>query len=197
VIVVWLGFLVLLAAVTATGTSISDGDLSIPGTDSADAQKVLERAFPGSDDQNDEDLQFVFQISSGTVYDAEPAAAITSAIASAAQVENVLSVSDPLEPGSNAVSADGTTALATITFANLNNDEELQKSAEQAIDAIADSVLTDQLEVIVGGALFDDGGPELLGPTEIAGAIIAFVVLMITSARCEPPALTCSRRCSA
>jgi RND superfamily putative drug exporter len=177
---VWLGFLVLLAAVTASGTSVSDGDLSIPGTDSADAQQVLDRAFPGSDNENDDDLRFVFQVSSGTVYDTEPAAAITSAIASASQVENVLSVSDPLEPGSNAASADGTTAFATITFVNLDNDEALQKAAEQVIDAIADGVRSDQLDVIVGGELFDDGGPELLGPTEIAGAIIAFVVLIIT-----------------
>jgi RND superfamily putative drug exporter len=178
--VVWLGFLVLLGAVTAGGTSISDGDLTIPGTDSAVAQKVLDRAFPGSDDENDEDLRFVFQVSSGTVYDAEPAAAITSAISSASQVENVLSVSDPLEAGSNAVSADGTTAFATITFADLGNDEELQKTAEEAIDAIADGVRTDQLEVVVGGELYDDGGPELLGPTELAGALIAFIVLIIT-----------------
>lgn len=180
VISVWLALLVVLGGVLATGTSISDGEFTIPGTDSAKAQKVLERAFPGSDNTNEEDLQFVFQVSNGSVYDAGPSAEISAAIAAASQVENVLSVSNPLEEGSGAVSPDGTTAVAAITFANLDNDADLQEAGEHAINAVADEIRSDQVDVIVGGALTEGEEPSLFGPTEIAGAVIAFIVLIIT-----------------
>jgi RND superfamily putative drug exporter len=174
----WLALLVAFTVILSGGTKTAESEFSIPGTDSAKAQKVLERAFPQAGGLNDEDLSFIFQVPNGSVYDADASAAIANAISAASQVEHVVDVSDPIAEG--AVSPDGTTAVATITFEDLHNKEEVQKAAEEAVGAIAAQTQSDQVEVIAGGKLFEEGGPELLGPTELAGAAIAFLVLIIT-----------------
>ncbi|CAN5346296.1 MMPL family transporter [soil metagenome] len=178
VIAFWLALMVAFTVVLSTGTKTAEGDLEISGSDSANAQKVLERAFPSDENVNDEDLSFVFQVANGSVHDAEASAAIASAISAASQVEHVIDVSNPLDEG--AISPDGTTAVATITFENLNDDAKVLEAAEEAIGAIAEQSGNDQLDVIVGGKLVEDEGPSLLGPTELAGAAIAFLVLIIT-----------------
>lgn len=174
----WLALMVAFTAILSTGTKTAEGDLEISGSDSANAQKVLERAFPSDENVNEEDLSFIFQVADGSVYDAGASAAITNAINAASQVEHVIAVSNPLADG--AVSPDGTTAIATITFEDLNDDTKVLEAAEEAIGAIAGQSGSDQLDVIVGGKLVEEEGPSLLGPTELAGAAIAFLVLIIT-----------------
>lgn len=174
-VVTWLVALVAFAVLTLTSLQLSDAGFDVPGTDSSRAMETLESEFPDSETQPT--LQLVVDASPGSILDAGPSTALREALDEMAALANVDTVSDPLDPASPFISADQTTAVAQITFGEL--DEEQAEQATESMREIASQVTDTGITAEVGGAV-GGGVPEIFGPTEIIGAGIAFLVLLLT-----------------
>jgi RND superfamily putative drug exporter len=76
------------------------------------------------------------------------------------------------------ISEDQSTAVVSISFRELSEDQA--DTATEAVEAVAHELdLIGGLNVEVGGSL-SPVMPEILGPSEIVGAAVAFLVLFIT-----------------
>jgi RND superfamily putative drug exporter len=174
VLLAWIVVLILTAVVTLTGMRFASGGFDVPGTDSSRAMKVLEDKF-GTSHTPAPSLQLVMEAHDGKITDA--AGAIATALAEAKDVPRVAGVTDPLAPTSLYVSPDGTTAVAQITFHTLTDAQA--EEATKKVSAIATELRHTGLTVEVGNSLAA-AVPEIMGPSELVGAAIAFLVLLLT-----------------
>ncbi|TDL45269.1 MMPL family transporter [Microbacterium oleivorans] len=175
VVLTWLIALALLAVVALTGMKFTSGGFDVPGTDSSRAMSTLKEKF-GETGTTPRSLQLVVQSADGPIVDDQ--GAVTAALSQLSAIEDVSAVSDPFNPARPYVSADGTTAVAEITFATLDN-EQLRESAAHAVAEVAADIRMAGLTAEVGGSLSSDI-PEILGPSELVGAAVAFLVLLLT-----------------
>lgn len=173
VVSVWLAIFIGLVVMAATGMEVAGGDFEIPGTESSDALTSLEQLFPGSDEKT-ESLQLVFQAESGSFTDPATVAVLESAVTSARSIPNVLDVSDPLAM----ISAEGTVAMAEITVGDLNTDTALIDDVNHGLESVIEPVQAAGVTVDIGGSLSETEAG--LSITEVLGAVVAFVVLILT-----------------
>jgi len=168
--------LLVAAVVTLTGMRFSDGAFEIPGTESSEAMSTVQDAFGATTPST---LQLVVQAPDGaTVTDPAVADRITSAREELAESNRVTDVSDPLDQQSPFVSPDLSTAVVTITYAD-DLSEQAADAAHTAVVRVADDLRETGLTAEVGGSLANPV-PEILGPSEIVGALLAFGVLILT-----------------
>ncbi|MEV6560893.1 MMPL family transporter [Nocardia sp. NPDC051756] len=175
VVVVWVGVMAALVVGAANAPTPPPDTFSIPGTESQQAFDLLGERFPGTKSDGAE-ARIVFVAPAGEQVNAPPVRdsveKILSDVAGGTQVKSVL---DPFQTG--AVSKDGTTAYATVSYgeATQNLTDATKTTLTQAIDTGKASGVT----VEIGGtALMAE--PEMGGATEAIGIAIAAVVLMIT-----------------
>lgn len=176
VVVGWVAVLITFAVVALTGMRFGDGGFDVPGTPSSEAMKVLEQEFP-SDDATDKpgELQLVMQVPSGAITDPAATTALTGAIDELAAIDGIRSVSDPLDPARPYVWADLSTAVATVT---VEPGVDAEATTER-VHAVADELREKGYTAEIGGNL-TAGAPEILGPSEVIGALLAFLVLFLT-----------------
>jgi len=173
VIFVWIALLggVGLGAQQLSGTTSEA--FSIPGTESQQALDLLEERTGTSVDNGT--ARAVFQAGDGATVNT-PAArkAVESAITEISRLPHVISASDPFETG--AVSADGGTAIATVTY-DVQAAELTQTDQDRLFDA-SDQASSAGLTVDYGG----DAAQEKVGqsPAEAIGIAVAALVLVIT-----------------
>lgn len=173
----WALALILVAAVTLTGMKFSDSDFNIPGQESSKALSIVEDKFgAGADAPETSALQIVVQ-SSDAITSGDGPALVQRLIDEAGSVDRVVAVSNPFDPQAPYVSPDETTAVIDITFADLPEDES--EAAHESIVDLAQSARDAGFTAEVGGSVAPEV-PEILGPTEIVGAVLAFVVLLVT-----------------
>ncbi|WP_405726052.1 MMPL family transporter [Streptomyces sp. NBC_00028] len=175
VALMWLAVLaaVGLGAMQAPGTS--DEEFSMPGIESQKAYDLMQERFPGAA-ADGATARVVFVAPDGQKVTAtENKKAVEETVAALATGSQVAGVADPYQ--SKAVSKDGSTAYATVTYKVKSNDVSdasrtaVEKAAEQARDA--------GLTVETGGSAMDSGGGAG-GMAEIIGIAVAAVVLLIT-----------------
>ena len=178
-IAAWSAALVVMAAVTLTSMRFSDGAFEIPGTESSAAMATLEEEFGSSTAADGEgSLQLVVQAPAGAaVTDPAVTAAITDARSSLQRLPHVDAVGDPLDPASPYVSPDGRTAVVSLALSGLTEDDT--EDVHAAVVGVADDLRAAGLTAEVGGSIAN-AVPEILGPSEIVGAVVAFVVLLLT-----------------
>jgi RND superfamily putative drug exporter len=167
---------VVLAAVVAGVITVGgqfDDAFTIPGSESQQALDQLRDASPAAAGAS---AQLVFVAPQGqAVSDPAFTRAIAATVAAAGQVDHVGAVLDPFQ--SQAVSADGRAALATVQFdvANIelapDTRDRLQGAATPATDA--------GLTVEIGGNAFESTAVAI-GPTEMVGVLVAVLVLVMT-----------------
>lgn len=175
--IAWPLVLVVVGVVTLTGMKFSDAGFEIPGQESSTALSIVEKAFGAGDDAPEtSSLQLVLQSSDGITTGDGPAV-VARLVQEAGALPHVVSASDPLDPASPYVSPDGSTAVIEVTFADLP-DEDTEAAHDSVVD-LAQSARSLGFTAEVGGSVADPV-PEILGPTEIVGAAIAFVVLLLT-----------------
>lgn len=185
-VVTWVVVLLATAVITLTSMRFSDGAFEIPGTESSEAMSALQAEFSddGADSSTDDggtrdgSLQLVVQAPDGaSVTDAGPAGELATARTDLAALPHVLSVSDPLDPAAPRISEDVRTAVVDISLDGLTeeNAEEIHADVVDVAESVRDAGLTAE----VGGTLANPI-PEILGPTEIVGALVAFGVLLLT-----------------
>ncbi|OAD97616.1 MMPL family transporter [Arthrobacter sp. OY3WO11] len=174
----WAAVLALLGVTAITGMRFGDGAFDIPGTESSKAMESLETEFPSSTTEGSASLQFVLRTPDGSTISQNPyAAELTELLDAAKSISNVSGVVSPLDPARPFISQGQTTAVATFNFTDITeaNAESVYSEAEKLAETARDA----GFEAQIGGALTSPL-PEILGPSEIVGALIAFAVLFIT-----------------
>jgi RND superfamily putative drug exporter len=168
----------VLAAVGLGGVAMggtSEGDLSMPGIESQQAYDLIQQRFPGSA-ADGASAQVVFVAPDGAkVTAAANRAAVEETVHALAGGAQVAGVADPFE--THAVSADGSTAYATVDYEVAPSD--LTDGSRAALGEAADLARAEGLTVEAGGsALEADEGPG--GVSELLGIAVAAVVLLVT-----------------
>ena len=179
-LVVVIGWVAVLAALTGTLAVNGMGetaDDSIPDSRASLALDRMNEEFPASGAPQDaQTLQLVFHPDAGAVTDPAVAQEIRSVLDEAASLPGVQAVSDPLDPARPSVSPDRSLAVATLTYAGLD-DEQQETSYAAALD-LQESAPAG-LGVELGGNLVPLGAPEQ-GVGEMIGVLAAFLVLILT-----------------
>ncbi|GAA2253890.1 hypothetical protein GCM10010145_22270 [Streptomyces ruber] len=168
-------WLLLLAVVGGLGTTLAgrtSNEFTIPGIESQDAQDLLRERFPRASGAV---ARVVFATGDGTrLTEAAPRRALAAGLRKAADLPEVVAVSDPVRSGT--VSRRGTIAYADVTFAEQPSDitegmrDTLRRTMESARDA--------GLRVEFGGSAMEPP-TEVGGPAEIVGLVVAVAVLAL------------------
>ena len=162
----------VLGARSAVGGEPVDS-FDIPGAESQAAVDLIEARFPGLTGTTS---RVVFHTDAGRIDRPPRIDAVRAALDRVAALPEIGAVSDPFDPAQAAVSADGTTAYATlhysVRFDELTSDDldALRSAAAPAEDA--------GLQVEIGGAVADFGDQET-GGKEGIGLLVAVVVLVV------------------
>ncbi|WP_431219928.1 MMPL family transporter [Leifsonia xyli] len=177
VIIGWIALLVILAVTALSGMRFSSGAFDVPGTQSSKALALLDRKFP-TQKADTKSVQLVVESPAGTQITGEQAIKdVAQATTTISRISEVASVSDPYNAQQPYISKDLTTAVSTIAVEKVGADAVA--CIEKKLDAVAAELRTDGYTAEIGGTL-ESAVPEILGPSEIVGAIIAFVVLLLT-----------------
>ncbi|QLH26482.1 MMPL family transporter [Streptomyces sp. Rer75] len=175
VALVWAAVLAAVGLGALKAPGASDEEFSMPGIESQKAFDLMEQRFPGAT-ADGATARVVFVAPSGEKVTAtENKQTVEKAVADLAGGTQVASAVDPFR--AKAVSKDGTTAYAAVTYKVAANDltDASKTRLERAIHTARDSGLT----VEAGGSAMDDGGAPG-GVAEVVGVAIAAVVLLVT-----------------
>jgi RND superfamily putative drug exporter len=171
VLLAWITVLGLVVASAAAFSGQTNSKFSVPGTESQQAQDLLEQKFPGAGGAS---ARMVFAAPEGEkITDKENKNAVEASLAQAKHAEGVTQVVDPYE--AHTISKDGRIAYSDVIYpvpADQIDDaarDELSASAQDARDA--------GLQVEFGGGIVTD---ESKSNSETMGMMIGFVVLAIT-----------------
>jgi putative drug exporter of the RND superfamily len=171
----WVAILAACSFAALSAPAAEEDGFSMPGTESQRAFDLLDERFPG-DNAEGADARIVFAAPDGQkVIAREHRAAVEKVVDTVAHGSQVKETSNPFEP--DAVSKDGTTAYATVTY-TAASDDLTEATSAALMDAVQDGREAG-LTVEVGGSAVD-GGPELGGVTELIGIGVAALVLLIT-----------------
>ncbi|GAA1986286.1 MMPL family transporter [Catenulispora subtropica] len=172
-----LGWLIVLAAVAASGITFG-GSLqntkSIPGSPAQTALTRMDQHWPSPHSQS---AQVVFQAPAGHRL-AEPGLQepMHASLAAAGRVPGVTAVGDPAANGM--ISPDGRTAVADVDFGTAE-DEDVPAATLDALKATGDTARAAGLTVVYGGAAYVPTDAPM-GPTELIGILVALAILVVT-----------------
>ncbi|WP_037640047.1 MMPL family transporter [Streptomyces bicolor] len=175
VALVWAAVLAAVGLGALKAPGASDEEFSMPGIESQKAFDLMEERFPGAT-ADGATARVVFVAPGGEKVTAvENKKAVEEAVAELGDGSQVASVVDPFQ--AKAVSRDGTTAYATVTYKVAANDltDAGKTHLEETLGDARDSGLT----VEAGGTAMDDGAGAG-GTAEVIGVAIAAVVLLVT-----------------
>ncbi|MEU6349308.1 MMPL family transporter [Streptomyces sp. NPDC047072] len=176
VALLWVAILAACAFAAAKAPAAPDDDLVLPGTESQKAFDLLDQRFPGSSSDGAE-ARIVFVAPDGQKITASAnKAAVEKIVNEVADGSQVKSAIDPFTTP-DAVSKDGTTAYATVTYKEKSAD--LTDGTKNTLEDTLQDGKAAGLTVNIGGSALEPE-PELGGVTEIIGLVIAAVVLVIT-----------------
>ncbi|MER6530882.1 MMPL family transporter [Streptomyces sp. NPDC001508] len=175
-------FLLLWAAVLAAAVfgaakapAAPEDSMTIPGTESQKAFDLINERFPDSGNSDGATARLVFVAPDGQKITAtDNKGAIEHTVSELADGAQVHSAIDPFT--AHAVSKDGTTAYATITYEESSSD--LTDSTTTALKDAAQDARDAGLTVEIGGDALQS--MEMSSSTELIGIAAAAVVLLIT-----------------
>ena len=169
----WAVLLVALAGSAATlGTRYSDA-FSLPGTESAQAQALLQASAP---QQAGDDDQIVVHVRDGSIRDETVRAKILPMLDAVAGLPSVASVAGMYGPdGAARISGDGKTAYATVTF-----DAAADRIPVGDITRVVDTARATGdagLQVELGGQAISTAAEGSTQSTELVGVVVAGIIL--------------------
>ncbi|WLW58107.1 MMPL family transporter [Streptomyces sp. YU58] len=175
VALVWAAVLAAVGLGALKAPGASDEEFSMPGIESQKAFDLMEQRFPGVS-ADGATARVVFVAPSGEKVTAtENKKAVEDAVAELADGTQVASAVDPFR--AKAVSKDGTTAYATVTYKVAATD--LTDASRTQLEHVLDEARGSGLSVDAGGSAMDEGGGAG-GMAEVIGVAIAAVVLLVT-----------------
>ncbi|MFJ9099294.1 MMPL family transporter [Streptomyces sp. NPDC102405] len=175
VALVWAAVLAAVGLGALKAPGAADEGFSMPGIESQKAFDLMEQRFPGAT-ADGATARVVFVAPKGQkVTAADHRKAVEDTVADLADGSQVVSAVNPFQ--AKAVSKDGTTAYATVTYKVAANDltDASKEQLEHALEEARDTGLT----VDAGGSAMADGGGAG-GAAELIGVAIAAVVLLVT-----------------
>ena len=171
VVAIWATVLVAVVASAAAFGGKTNDKFSVPGTESQEAQTLLEEKYPAASGTY---ARLVFAAPEGEkLTDADNKAAVEASLAKASQAQDVSGVTSPYE--TKAITEDGRVGFADVIYpvpADKIDDQaraELEASATPAGEA--------GLQTEFGGGLVTD---ESHANSESLGLMVGFLVLAIT-----------------
>jgi putative drug exporter of the RND superfamily len=176
VVVVWVvAVAVLIGLAQNVGGEFSE-EFGIPGTESYEAQELLEDRFP---EQSGGSARVVFHAPDGQLADPEAAAAVAATLSSVGDIPTVAVVGDPLGGRGGALSADG-----TIGFADVRYSLPIGELGSAAVDELDEAVEVGRdlgLQVELSGELPSYFQSPHLGGAEMVLKITAALVIMLVA----------------
>ena len=171
VLLAWIAILGLVVASAAAFSGQTNSKFSVPGTESQQAQDLLEQKFPGAGGAS---ARMVFAAPEGEkLTDKQNKEAVEASLAQAKQAEGVTQVVDPYE--AHTITKDGRIAYADVIYPM--PADEIDDPARDELSASAETARDAGLQVEFGGGLVTD---ESKSNSESMGMMIGFVVLAIT-----------------
>ncbi len=169
----WAVILATLAVVMVQVGPKTSSTLSIPGTQ---AQKTLDRFNELFPETGASSAKVVIAAPDGkTIQEYQPE--ITQLATDIAKVDEVTTAISPFELASS-ISEDGKIGFITV---QLNpKGETVAEGTINKVNELVDAANKDNLTVVAGGDLVSKQLGEILGVGEVAGVVIALVVLLIT-----------------
>jgi RND superfamily putative drug exporter len=176
VIVGWVLIAVLSTVLASAIGRQYANNFSLPNTESQHVVDLLQKEFPSQ--QGDVD-QIVFNTTTGTIKSPAVQNAIEPLLKQVKTMPHVASVVSPYtSAGQYAISKDGRTAFATVTYtkrANLLPND----TGKPLLDAI-DNIHVKGLTVAAGGQVIESAEGFSVGPATAVGVVAAFIILMLT-----------------
>jgi RND superfamily putative drug exporter len=175
VLLLWLAALVGMTLLSATVGTAYSNSFTLPNTESTQALSLLQSAAPSVAGDRE---QIVFHTTDGTkVTDPSVQATVEAMLAKVSKVPHVSNITSPYGPGgANQISADGTTAFATVTFDRLS--QYISVPAAQHFVATAQSANGPHLQVAVSGLVAESALKPSFGGTGL-GVLLAGIVLLL------------------
>ena len=175
VVLTWLGALFLAVGLSAAFGGDFTADYSAPGSDSSQAQDLLESKFPS---QAGDTVDVVVRATgAGGVEDPAVRSDVAALLSELGDVQHVASVEDPYTtPGS--ISEDGRTLVSTMRL-DVVNPVDMPVPASERMIEIAENAERDGLEVALGGQTVTQGEAAEIG-SEGLGLAAAAIILLIT-----------------
>ncbi|MET8704445.1 MMPL family transporter [Kitasatospora sp. NPDC004723] len=175
VTLLWVALLAVVGVLAAKAPAAPDDGFAMPGTEAQKAFDLMDQRFPGATSDG-ASARIVFVAPSGQkITAAANQQTVEKAVAELAHADQVVSAVGPFQAG--AVSQDGTTAYATVSYS-----EKPGKVSEAATGALKDAAQHARdagLTVDIGGTALMEVG-EAGGSAEAIGMAMSAVVLVIT-----------------
>lgn len=173
VVAIWLVILAITGFGAYTYMKPASSSLSIPGTE---AQKTFDRYSDLFPDTGKGSGRVVFSTTDGSTI-AEHKDDINTLVANIKDVDHITDVISPFDNPSG-ISDDEKVAYAVVQIDGTVGSVE--KSTSDGVTKLVEAANTSGLEVNQGGDLIRKVPDEIIGVGEIAGVLIALVVLFIT-----------------
>jgi RND superfamily putative drug exporter len=177
VVLVWVAVMGGVGFAASTAAELPEDSGSMPGIEAQAAFDLMQQRFPGSAGAADvATAQVVFVAPAGEkLTDAGNRAVIDRLVDEASRGSQVAGAVNPFE--AQAVSRDGSTAYATVTYKASSSD--LSGAAKDDLRAAVDRARASGLTVEVGGEVLASE-PSIGGVSELVGVALAALVLLIT-----------------
>ncbi|MBT3153290.1 MMPL family transporter [Streptomyces sp. CHD11] len=177
VALLWVALFALAGFGAASAPPAAPSTFSVPGTEAQQAFDLLDERFPGAGADGGT-ARVVFKAPEGQkVTDPANRTAIADTIKDLGTGSSqVASVADPFTPRSGAVSTDGTTAYAQVSYEV--SAMELTDRTKEALTQAGEHARAGGLTVEIGGDALQAEPEQGIG--EVIGIAIAAVVLVIT-----------------
>ena len=169
----WVLLLAILGGLAATFIRPTSQSISIPGTE---AQKGIDRVNELFPDSGKGTGRIIFASHDGTKI-ADNKDRIDTLLAFVKDTPGITQVIGPFDQATF-MSEDGTIAYAQVQLKSAQGSTD--KNTLDAIDKVVNAANSDQLQIEVGGDLVSQAPGEILGIGEMAGVLVALLVLVIT-----------------
>ncbi|SDO63269.1 putative drug exporter of the RND superfamily [Klenkia soli] len=176
VVLVWLAVLVAGGVGAATLAGETTTSFSIPGQESTVALDRISQEFGATD--SGASAQVVVRAPDGTTLaDPDQAAELQTLVTDLGALPGVASATNPLDPAAPSVNQDLTTGYSTVTY-GVGPGEVTPAEQDALLAAVADARDSGLTVEVAGQAL--EAAPEVGGIGEIAGVVVAVLVLALT-----------------
>ncbi len=170
-VLAWLGVLVVAVLLSMSLGGDFTADYSAPGSDSKEAQTLLEDRFPS---QAGDTVDVVVRAGGGIEGQEQ---AVQDLLAELGTVQHVVAVSDPFQDPAG-ISQDGTTLVAHLRL-DVENPVDMPIADSEQMLEIADAASTDGFQVGLGGQSIVQAEQGEIG-SEGIGLAAAAIILLIT-----------------
>ncbi|WP_282085240.1 MMPL family transporter [Streptomyces tendae] len=174
VVLVWVAVLAAVFLGAVNSSEAPEDSASLPGIESQQAFDLLDERFPGTVADGAQ-ARVVFVAEDGQrVTSTANRSAIDTLVDEVADGPQVAEATSPFD--ARAVSEDGSTAYATITYKTTADD--LSEAGKEALTEAVEQARDTGLTVEVGGSALETEPAQGIG--EVLGILVAAVVLLIT-----------------